>query len=383
MKKAKFVSGIMLLAVLAGCGGDKQSADEFITVDVTAHYPEKELILQDFMDVEYVALETTDEFITQGVVEDIGKDILLVRNYRDGDIFIYDRKTGKGIRRINRMGQGGEEYSSASRIILDEDNKEIFVTDSPLRKMMVYDLQGNFKRSFKFADTSYYSFIYNYDRDNLIVYKGYSPVDTEEACHMFISKQDGSVTREIPIPIKEIRTPVVITEDFVVMPQYELIFPLRDNNWALMNTSSDTIYTYLPNNTLRPLMVRTPSIQSMDPEVFLFPGSFTASYDFMYVRKKGVNFANMKSFPATDLVYDKQEKALFKCKVYNNDFAEKKTVYMSPKPINNEIAFCHPLQAPDLVEAYEKGTLKGRLKEIAAELNEESNPVIMLIKHKR
>jgi hypothetical protein len=35
------------------------------------------------------------------------------------------------------------------------------------------------------------------------------------------------------------------------------------------------------------------------------------------------------------------------------------------------------------VESYKKGELKGRLKEIAAELDEESNPVIMLIKHKK
>ena len=35
----------------------------YITVDITANYPKKEMILQDFMDVEYIPLETTDEFI--------------------------------------------------------------------------------------------------------------------------------------------------------------------------------------------------------------------------------------------------------------------------------------------------------------------------------
>ena len=32
--------------------------NELITVDVTKNYPEKELTLQDFMDVEYIPLET-------------------------------------------------------------------------------------------------------------------------------------------------------------------------------------------------------------------------------------------------------------------------------------------------------------------------------------
>ena len=60
-----------ILFILMGCGTDK--SDSLITVDVTANYPEKELVLQDFMDVEYIALETTDEFLTQGLVKDVGK----------------------------------------------------------------------------------------------------------------------------------------------------------------------------------------------------------------------------------------------------------------------------------------------------------------------
>ena len=37
----------ILLFALAGCGKDKQSTNELITVDVTVSYPKKELILQD------------------------------------------------------------------------------------------------------------------------------------------------------------------------------------------------------------------------------------------------------------------------------------------------------------------------------------------------
>ena len=53
------------------------------------------------------------------------------------------------------------------------------------------------------------------------------------------------------------------------------------------------------------------------------------------------------------------------------------------KIINNDgIAFIKKLEANELVEAYGKGKLKGRLNEIAAGLNEESNPVIMVAKYK-
>ena len=73
MKQTKTILAVILLVVLAGCGENKQSNNDLIIVDVSKSYPKKELILQDFMDVEYVALETTDEFLTQGLVKDVGK----------------------------------------------------------------------------------------------------------------------------------------------------------------------------------------------------------------------------------------------------------------------------------------------------------------------
>lgn len=53
------------------------------------------------------------------------------------------------------------------------------------------------------------------------------------------------------------------------------------------------------------------------------------------------------------------------------------------RPVNHEIESWQPLEAHQLVESYKKGELKGKLKEIAATLDEEDNPVIMLIKHKK
>ena len=51
--------------------------------------------------------------------------------------------------------------------------------------------------------------------------------------------------------------------------------------------------------------------------------------------------------------------------------------------IIDEIAFVQRLEAPDLVEANENGELKGKLKEIASTLDEESNPVLMLARYKK
>lgn len=140
---------IFAIVLLVATGCSQKQNDGFITVDVTkSSYPKKELVLQDFMDVEYIPLETNDEFVNQGCVQAVGEKYIIVTNYvNDGNIFVYDR-SGKAIRKINRKGQGGEEYISCRSITSDEENEELFVNDNYAIKIKVYDLEGNFKRSF-------------------------------------------------------------------------------------------------------------------------------------------------------------------------------------------------------------------------------------------
>lgn len=62
MKKA--IISVLCPFLLLGLGatGCKQAdkTDTLLTVDVKADYPEKEVTLQEFMDVEYIPLETND-----------------------------------------------------------------------------------------------------------------------------------------------------------------------------------------------------------------------------------------------------------------------------------------------------------------------------------
>ncbi|MDR2533359.1 MAG: 6-bladed beta-propeller [Tannerellaceae bacterium] len=390
MKKVSVIFPIILLAI-SGCIGNKQSTDGFITVDVTANYPKKELILQDFMDVEYVPLETSDAFLTQGFVLCIGKDIVVAKNHvNDGDIFFFDR-TGRGIKKINRKGQGGEEYTFVLGVTLDEERREMFVNDHSTLRILVYDLDGNFKRAFKHKQGAMYSSVYNFDLDNLLCYDDFIDNNAEgnRQTFLIVSKQDGSITKEIQIPVdKQVLLPIIMKDEvnnmtWAAAPRSHYpIIPYLDN-YIIVKPSADTVYSYSPENTMTPFIVRTPPVQSMSPEVFLLLSILTDRYYFMETVKREYDFETDNGFPATDLIYDNQEKAIFRYTVYNGDYSDKRTVYMKTRPMNSEIATCQALQSDQLVEDYSNGKLKGRLKEIAAGLNEESNPVIMLIKHKQ
>jgi hypothetical protein len=286
------ISVIILLTIITGCDGNKQSIDDLIKVDVLkTDYSKKELILQDFMDVEYIPLETNDDFINQGFVRAVGKDIILVTNLNrvgDGDIFVYDR-TGKALRKLNRKGQGGEEYSNIIEIILDEDNHEMYVHNHFERKILVYDLYGKFKRSLQYKENTngmFYTDIVNYDRDNLICYDAYN----ESRAFVLISKRDGNITRKIKIPFKETKLlrQIDAGSNFFATPDpYRTIIPFA-GNWLLLEHSSDTVYILLPDYSLRPFLVRTPPIQSMDPEVFLILRLFSNRYYFLEIIKKHI-----------------------------------------------------------------------------------------------
>ena len=388
MKILIFIEAILLL-VMTSCGSDNTSTDGFITVDVTksSYSPKKELVLQDFMDVEYIPLETNDEFVNQGYVNAIGEKYIIVTNYReDGDIFVYDRN-GKAIRKINRKGQGGEEYISCLKIILDEENEELFINDFLARKIKVYDLEGNFKRSFKQkqeGDTQFYGEIFNYDKNNLICYDECNA----DIPFLLISKKDGSITREIITPFKEKKL-------FIQLLRYEggtraagpgpysRITPFK-GNWILLEPSSDTIYTLMPDCSLRPFIAKTPPVHTLDPEFYLILKLVSDRYYFMESIKNVYDFRKEEGFPKTYFVYDTQEKDFFSYIIYNGDYSYKKELYMVMfTPINTKGELWATIDAFELCRDYEKGKLKGKLKDIAAKLGEDDNRVIMLVKPKK
>ncbi|RHJ87938.1 6-bladed beta-propeller [Parabacteroides sp. AM08-6] len=388
--KRAFFNLIVILLIIPGCGGNKQSTDDIIMVDITkTPSSKKELILQDFMDVEYIPLETNDEFINQGYIRDIGEHLILVTNrgVYDGNIFVYDR-TGKALRKIKRKGQGGEEYTCITDIILDEDNNEMYVHCHYTKKFMVYDLFGNFKRSFQYKENTngmLYSDINNYDKNNLICFDEYN----KKRAFVLISKQDGSITKKIEIPVKETKIAMKFLinkeENSVISvgpTPYHTIIPFNGNK-LLLELSSDTIYALSPNHDLRPFIVRTPSVQSMNPEIMLVLRLLSNRYYFMETFKNVYDFEKGEGFPQTFFMYDNREKDFFEYRVYNGDYSVKKEIYMNIlRPVDYENELWQRLEAYQLVESYKKGELKGKLKEIAATLDEDSNPVIMLVKHK-
>lgn len=399
MRKTEWSYTLIFLLLLA-CNNKNVQEQDLITVDVTISYPKKILILQDLFDIEYVSLETSDEYITSGTPNDIEGDCLLIsdaiRN-NTGNIFLFG-KDGKGIKKISRLGQGAEEYTINLGCIFDLKEKELFVNNYVSRKIMVYDQDGNFKRSLNQKENFYYDKLENFNQDYLLCHDGYLSLKDEVVAtrnyFMLVSKKDGSI-KEISIPYKKNIYPLVTAE----AAEGEIIYciynspqiPYQDKGFLLMEASSDTIYHYTSNQQLIPRIVRTPSILLLETKIFLYPGVQTDRYCFMQTVENIFNAQKEVGFPVVELVYDRQKETIYECEMYNNDFLKMEPMTMVYNfhdrlyfQNSKDVAFMKKLEAADLVEAYEDGKLKdGPLKEIASTLDEEDNPIIMIAKYKK
>lgn len=380
----KIKNTILLSSLLIAFGCQQKNLQQDIpTIQINENYPEKTIKLQDFANTEYVALETTDSFITQGYIQSIGKEYIIAKNYvQDGNIFVFDRLTGKGLNVINHLGQGDKEYTNLTNVVLSESSDELFVSDYPARKILVYNLNGDFKRSFSFADKSYYIDIANYDHKNLIAFKGYIPnMENEKSCHILISKENGKVVKEFKVPINKYETIVWSKEEAIVTPSY-ITTTASNKNWTFNRMSSDTIYQYV-DGIIKPVLARTPSIHSMDIQKFLYLIAETDRYYFMQILEKKFNLEKMRGFNVDNRIYDKQAKEFFTPVILNDDFSHGEvSIDMHEAQEDRNVISFQTIEASKLVEANEAGKLKGKLKSIASKLNEGSNPVILILKNK-
>ncbi|WP_293651127.1 hypothetical protein [uncultured Parabacteroides sp.] len=75
------------------------------------------------------------------------------------------------------------------------------------------------------------------------------------------------------------------------------------------------------------------------------------------------DFLRKGGSPKTYLAYDKKDNTLFEYTILNNDFPEKGPMNITvQETTNSEIAFWQKFEPSELIEAYKKGQLKGKLQ---------------------
>lgn len=377
--KRLYTITLLLASMLLSCGGGKGEAqkqkvsDGLWTFDVTKEYPTKEIYIQDIADVDYIPLETNDSILWRGREVLYLDDDYIVGANRNNGVYFHDGK-GKALNMFNKMGQGPKEYSDMYKVQYDKKSDEIYIND--MFKYYVYDKEGNFKRSFQGIEDKLYSRIEQFfilNEDELIQYN-YNNHYTR------VSRLTGEHLGDIKLGVADSTTTLRFKKNNMIFNTIVSHFTKDKEGYIITSFPSDTTYLLTSNLQLKPIGVRIPPVSSQDVPVFLLPVKNTPRYYFMSTIKKE------DSFPTKAYMMDKKTNQIYYLKDYfkNKDYIGLKVHLdmFGPSVLANlpNNVCVQSLNITKLCEAYEEGKLSGKLKDIAANLKEDDNPVLMIIK---
>lgn len=377
---------------LANFPRERDGDGDLPVFDFSKNYPEKRLCLQEIAEIEYVPLETTDEILLGGssVLSAVTDNYILIHEERLGDIFLFDRKTGKIVSHFNHKGQSGREYNWIKNgTVLDEEKGEIYVCSQYIQ---VYSLTGEYKRTLKISWALADLKVYNFDAESLLIYYG-TVIDpsfekkTKKDPYRLVSKVDGSVVDTLPLHFEK-RYSNAIAQKLDGNMWRPLFIGYPQNNYfgkdlMIADISSDTLYRLSPEKGLLPLLKRKPSTHDMDPRAIWIP--LVTTDKFFYFGTFVLDF-NSKGGPIPTYMYDFETGAFYKVPIKDAEYdtrswrAEMWTPNASPAIRKNEVA--ELIQVSDMLEANQGKRLAGNGTAVVSKLLEDDNPVVRIIKFK-
>ena len=121
MKKKYCIFLFVLLIAFVSCNTKSNKNSDLNVIDISKNYPKKEISIQSIADIEYVALETTDDVLLGAIsqITHLSDKYIVIYEMREGDIFIFDRK-GKIVSYFNHKGPSSNEYNFLMNTLFDE-----------------------------------------------------------------------------------------------------------------------------------------------------------------------------------------------------------------------------------------------------------------------
>lgn len=217
MKKIYYLCSIILCTIFLACSSKsnksaKIESDNVISMNLDNEEP---LLASTLFDtIMYVPLETSDSFLFSRIshLKVSDNNIYFIS---DKSFFLFDTETGKGKTKISKLDAGPEGYVSVFDSNIDVSSNEIELLDNNGKKIVVYDMNGNFKRSiplpfmsFMFTKTDKNTYwLYNnnllsdvsnskvvrFNSDKNIIEEEYDTIDRHLAEYFFVEDESNLI----------------------------------------------------------------------------------------------------------------------------------------------------------------------------------------------
>ena len=222
MKKSFLHLPILACAMLSCTGTEKeeQACLKTITVDTKnpiTTYKEVNLI-------EDVKLLPLGNEVSVGGLQKLKiiKDRLIISDYQTSQIIIFSMHTGAVTEKINKKGNGPDEYNRIDDFYVDEALQYIEVLDGATQKVLRYDLTGKFIKSTKlpFGFNSFSKI-----KEDYIFAKNISLNEEEWMYQLFIwNEKDKVKDKYIEIPRQKTNDVIFASKSPLQRSQSSLIF---------------------------------------------------------------------------------------------------------------------------------------------------------------
>jgi len=394
-----FLLGLIIFSIHS-CESN-QVSNGIIEIDAYKEYPELDLNLDDIAEISYIHLKLGKDttlimhsnfrpfFVT-------GKKIFIADGNVDNPRVVVYNHSGEPLYTIGQKGRGPGELLSSICFAVDTIGKEVFLLSPMQNRLVVYDIEGNYKRSVDFEPRLGVTNIDFINDSTLIGFNPKAVYSTPE----WLSKDREVKKRGRALSFIDKESLALLDfPDF----NFERIYN-GDNIWStstsIVNTGRGFYFfsiccdtTYFINDSLEitPRFVDISKYPN-EGEKYIFPGIETKRYIFLatsiiFPRKPvELDEKNLKL-----LAYDKVDKKIYTLnRVLKKRKLDGTVIQYSPENINlldfmisktlNKNYLAKYLYYSNLQKNYE--ILSDTLKKITDKITEDDNPVLMLIKFK-
>jgi hypothetical protein len=364
--------------------GNKKSLDgsSIIEFDINKKYPSKTISLQDIADVEYIILESKDDYLYTEF-EYISENYIIARNQYDREFLFFDKK-GRAVTKFSKYGSGPEEYTLAVWTVYCEEDDDLYIF-TYFNGIKVYSQKGVYKRQLNIRKDAQLQFMYDYDKNYLLFY---DYKDSHPNSFFLVPKGNGGNGEIINIPIsypKKIEASIYITFEngAGTSAGFDPGFAIKNGPNVLLNDiSNDTIFSCTPDKQLIPVFTRKPSNHKIESPVMVHAYIETSFYYFFATQKLEFDFENMAGLEKKGYFIDKKSNQIFQANIMNPDYSGQNLAiypYLAGKSSDSNVGVI-PIETSELLKANNNGKLKGRLKDAFDSMDEKDpEPFILMI----
>jgi hypothetical protein len=355
--------------------------------------------LTDIADVTYLYLNSDDEdYLYKGGIHSITENTVVVVDNVSSSILFF-AKDGTTKSHFNHKGQGPGEYTEIHTVIYDEEEDEVYVTTyNPPYVVHVYSSVGEYKRTIKLPRETLIEELIVFDDHSLFFCDG----DIEFKRSMALLRKDDLPADDYVIPFYRISKTDGEVLDYVELRGTHLLLGGNyDGRWISVlprnsmkcsegvlfwNAQTDTVFLYRGDKSITPVIYQTPSVSSLNPMEYLTLCLDRGQYQLIQftIAREGIHPG---FFPVKNYLRDKKTGEIIRPKFILPDY-ESKEFIIDPSASNTVGKFYNEgyyfeLNLYELKEAFRENKLYGKLKELVAPLNEDTdNNVYMLINFK-